>query len=568
FYASMSEGELSAKELFDTESRGSKLSAVEVSDSYAWFLDLEKTRAVPVSAIKALSTGVPYKLIEKAFLRSPWAMSSDTSSLYFATPGGKVSHFEEREVLATEQPRAVWSTAVGETAFALEIDSLHRAWVATSSGLWLRHEDGVFRLEIRTIGVDAIAADYGASHTDTNGNIYFGGTGGLISIRRPNDYPLNVSGSVVLTKIRVDDRDWLNAPALRQVNQTLRVEGLHKKIHIEYDEGQILLSRVNEYQHKLEGFDTDWQDTGSVNVATYQNLAPGNYTFRARGANSAGVWSDNEISLPIKVLPPAYLTWWAFLSYLVLGLAAFLYLKGLNDRNIARKERLKLAEEGSAAFARLEDDYQAQREANEVLLLRRTPAANKLLDVIETALAAQFAGSAESPMASAVANKIFTLRSLQTLTNRTTSEERTDLHAVTNEIAARLAQSNELASRAIITNDVCKDPIRMDQAIYISLVIQESLELATTGRTFNSSIDPMVYITLDSPLVTNTGELRYELRIEDSGLKDSNSDTLERLLPLTFHLIETGGGELSEDYDAGNTLSIKLLFPGDNSSSF
>ncbi|MFT4767386.1 MAG: hypothetical protein ACI8RN_000512 [Glaciecola sp.] len=64
-----------------------------------------------------------------------------------------------------------------------------------------------------------------------------------------------------------------------------------------------------------------------------------------------------------------------------------------------------------------------------------------------------------------------------------------------------------------------------------------------------------------TPVLTENGEYSYELLIEDSGLKDDDSDALERLLPLTFHLIESGGGELSEDYDAGNILTIKLLFP-------
>ena len=37
---------------------------------------------------------------------------------------------------------------------------------------------------------------------------------------------------------------------------------------------------------------------------TLNNLPPGQYIFRARGADSSGAWSDNEIKLPITVLPP------------------------------------------------------------------------------------------------------------------------------------------------------------------------------------------------------------------------------------------------------------------------
>ncbi|MFK8043132.1 triple tyrosine motif-containing protein, partial [Congregibacter sp.] len=299
---------------------------------------------------------------------------------------------------------------------------------------------------------------------------------------------------------------------------------------------------------------------GSINVVTYQNLPPGDYVFRARGADSTGVWSDNEIRLPIKVLPPAWRTWWAIASYLLLALIAFRYFKIINDRNVARRERLKIAEEGSAAFARLEDDYQAQREANETLLLGRTPSANQLLDVLETALSAQF-NDTDSETTADLSSKIATLRSLQTFTDRTTNQERTNIHALTNEITARLATTSEFASRAIITNDTCKDLVPLEHAMYLCLVIQEALEFAITGRSFDSSIDPLIYIAFASPTLTEAGEISYEFRIEDSAQKHNYDETLARAMPLTFHLIETGGGEVSDDYDAGNTLSISLRFP-------
>ncbi|MDP5070484.1 MAG: hypothetical protein NWQ45_06250 [Congregibacter sp.] len=248
-----------------------------------------------------------------------------------------------------------------------------------------------------------------------------------------------------------------------------------------------------------------------------------------------------------------------------MALAMFAYLKRLNDQYVAHKERLKLAEEGSAAFARLEDDYQAQREANEVLLLRRTPSATTLLGVIETALAAQTAAPESKQLTSRLAGKLQTLHSLQILTDRTTSQERTDLHALTEEIAAQFAESNELAASAIVTNDVARDPVVIEHAVYICLVIQEALELAITGRRFDTSVDPLVYIRMKPPTINENGEYSYELQVEDSGLKTSDATALERLLPLTFHLIETGGGDLVEDYDAGNTLIIRLLFPATSS---
>lgn len=47
-------------------------------------------------------------------------------------------------------------------------------------------------------------------------------------------------------------------------------------------------------------------------------MTPGEYIFRVRGANSSGVWSDNTRELIITILPPPWLSWWAYCLYVVL----------------------------------------------------------------------------------------------------------------------------------------------------------------------------------------------------------------------------------------------------------
>ncbi|EED30982.1 Two component regulator three Y motif family protein [gamma proteobacterium NOR5-3] len=560
FKVENSEIDLITTLLFDLSDQNVRLLAVETTREAAWFFDFEGVWKTSLQAIEELTPESHGALQPAKLTDGPWAMGSAKQAVFFATPSGRVMTYEDVGRLVNGTP-STWSKAIDETIFAIEVDFYGRPWVGTNSGLWLKNADDNFRLEIETQGMNAIAADYGASHTDYNGNVYFGGTGGLISIRKPATFPQRPSGTVALTNIRLDETQLTIEDNFAGKRAQIQISDQKTKLGLEFGLSKLLWFQSSSFQHKLEGFDTDWQNTGNINVATYQNLPPGNYTFRARGADSTGVWSDNEISLPIQVLPPIWRSWWALLGYLILAVAALFYLKRVNDRYVAHQERLKLAEEGSAAFARLEDDYQAQREANEALLLRRAPSANALLDVVETALTAQLANADTRHAASAFVNKLGTLRSLQTLTDRTTSAERTDLHAVTEEIAARLAATDEVAARAIISNDVSKQPVPLEHAVYLCLVIQEALELTISGRHFHSQIDPIVFVKMPIATQTENDECSYTLRIEDSGLKHDDTKAVEELLPLTFHLIESGGGELSQDYDAGNILTITLLFP-------
>jgi hypothetical protein len=75
----------------------------------------------------------------------------------------------------------------------------------------------------------------------------------------------------------------------------------------------------HQYKYRLEGFDAAWNEVGSRRIATYTNLPPGNYVLRVAASNNDGLWNEDGVRLPIRVLPPFWRTW-SFQSMLVLGL--------------------------------------------------------------------------------------------------------------------------------------------------------------------------------------------------------------------------------------------------------
>ncbi|HJH63228.1 MAG TPA: ATP-binding protein [Bacteroides mediterraneensis] len=81
----------------------------------------------------------------------------------------------------------------------------------------------------------------------------------------------------------------------------------------------------NRYRYRLKGFEKDWTETSNAPHVTYTDLPAGSYVFQVSASNSDGVWNENAISFPIKVLPP----WWAssymIAGYVLLGLACLVY---------------------------------------------------------------------------------------------------------------------------------------------------------------------------------------------------------------------------------------------------
>jgi hypothetical protein len=81
------------------------------------------------------------------------------------------------------------------------------------------------------------------------------------------------------------------------------------------------------FAYKLEGLDKTWNYVGNQRLATYRYLEPGDYIFKVKASNQDGLWFDNYATLQVKILPPWYKTWWAYLIYIAAaGLVTYYYI--------------------------------------------------------------------------------------------------------------------------------------------------------------------------------------------------------------------------------------------------
>lgn len=72
------------------------------------------------------------------------------------------------------------------------------------------------------------------------------------------------------------------------------------------------------YLYKLDGIDKTWREASQTHEASYANVDAGDYTFRVRLADDAS--RAGEIMLRITVLPSIWLTWWAIMIYILIGI--------------------------------------------------------------------------------------------------------------------------------------------------------------------------------------------------------------------------------------------------------
>ncbi len=126
---------------------------------------------------------------------------------------------------------------------------------------------------------------------------------------------------------------------------------------------------ANLLQFMLEGYDRGWRkDLLEGETPSYIHIAPGEYTFRLRGANSLGVWDVDGVSLKIIVTPPWWQTWWAYALYGLLFVGAVFGFYRIQRNRVLMKERRRVQQRELEQAREIEKAYNQLKDTQQQLI--------------------------------------------------------------------------------------------------------------------------------------------------------------------------------------------------------
>ncbi|MES2299133.1 MAG: two-component regulator propeller domain-containing protein [Pseudomonadota bacterium] len=174
------------------------------------------------------------------------------------------------------------------------------------------------------------------------GELVFGGAGGLTVVRPELLVPWRYQPPLVVTDLRIGGKSMptgaLNGKA--GVQAALLVGAEANTVALEFSALDYSAPERNRYAYRLEGVDRDWIDTDpGRRLAAYSGLPPGEYQLHVRASNREGEWIEHGLSLPIRVLPAWYQTWWCRLAQLLAGGAAIYALGQVHTRLLRRRQQ-------------------------------------------------------------------------------------------------------------------------------------------------------------------------------------------------------------------------------------
>lgn len=228
---------------------------------------------------------------------------------------GKFTRFLERDGLSNN------------TVVSIQGDDSGNLWIATYRGLSRFTPDAPAGEQFRNYdagdGLQSNEFNVSSGFRSASGELFFGGVNGLNRF-----FPANVQDNpspppIAFTAFRrFDEIDLLGRPL--QIRKEIQLTHEDRFFGFEFVALDFTNPEKNRYAYKMDGFDKDWIFTGNRRFANYTNLDPGNYTFRVKAANNDGVWNEAGISIPLRISPPFWETWW-FRLLVVLIVAAILW---------------------------------------------------------------------------------------------------------------------------------------------------------------------------------------------------------------------------------------------------
>ncbi|MCP4900977.1 MAG: diguanylate cyclase [bacterium] len=193
-------------------------------------------------------------------------------------------------------------------------------WVATTGFGLVRLSCDAFEMTVFD-GADGVpdSGFFVAGHGKrSDGTLMFAAKEGLLTVA-PDIAKWTFRPPVVVTEVRVAGRT-LEGEGWRD----LVLEPAHRDFSVEFAALDLSAPDENLYSYRLEGYDEEWIDTDADRrIATYTNLDPGVYTLRVRGSNRSGIWSEDELAVPITIRSALYERRWFHVAFALMALFLF-----------------------------------------------------------------------------------------------------------------------------------------------------------------------------------------------------------------------------------------------------
>ena len=204
-------------------------------------------------------------------------------------------------------------------------------WAATSGAIYAINRENMQVKEYSKFGGYFLGEFHKHSTlTDRQGNLLWGCDNGILSFNPQTVHqPSTLHNKIVLTALVAEghpiscltDPDIIDGSLLSA--QTIRLRNESSSFSLAFGIPDFGGASNITYQYMLEGYDQEW-NTISIPHLRFSVLPHGTYTLHIKACTDGIPVDSTERTITIQVAAPWYLTWWAYLIYMLVSLLAVL----------------------------------------------------------------------------------------------------------------------------------------------------------------------------------------------------------------------------------------------------
>ncbi len=238
-------------------------------------------------------------------------------------------------------------------------------WISTTKGL-VRFVPTTGKADVFTTanGLISDQFNYSSAFKDKDGRMYFGSTKGLISFHPKEFRQSAFSPPVYITNFEIANQETgigkKGSPLKASITYTDTIVLTHNQSTFSIDFAALgyTATETIQYAYQMEELSNNWVNLKKNRRVDFAELRAGTYHFRLRAMNSYGIASPYEKKLIIRILPPWWLSTYAYLTY-SLFLLLFIYFiiryyhQQMEEKNKQKFEKLEVAKEREVLEMRL-----------------------------------------------------------------------------------------------------------------------------------------------------------------------------------------------------------------------
>ena len=278
----------------------------------------------------------------------------------------------------TEEGLCKWNEQTGNftrygTANGFPSNFMFSILESTAGELWISTTKGLVRFVPTTGKADVFTTanglisdqfNYSSAFKDTDGRMYFGSTKGLISFHPKEFRQSAFSPPVYITQFEIANQET----GIGKKGSPLKVSITYTdSIILTYDQSTFSIdfaalgytaTETIQYAYQVEELSNNWVNLKKNRRVDFTELRAGTYHFRLKAMNSYGIASPNEKNLIIRILPPWWLSNYAYITYFILLMLGIYftiryYHQRMEEKNKQKFEKLEVAKEKEVLEMRL-----------------------------------------------------------------------------------------------------------------------------------------------------------------------------------------------------------------------